>query len=266
MHRLHNTRASHADAGQLDGLPDLSRLEGDLDRVGPDAIPSLRPFGRDIPEQRVPDTPSAGSPDPGSPVDRALAVAARGRRLDAIILLRDQVRLDPRDPGPRLALAELLEASGELEEAVTELTAALTQVRDRAPALVRRGAVHARLGLSKTAEEDFRAAIRSNASYWQAYRYLGNTQLRLGRAEEAVATLRDALNLAPQDPETVLYLGEALLKAGQLEDAFGELTRAVELAPADPRGYTQLGRLFDRLGRTEDAMAMHRKAREVTTA
>lgn len=265
MRRLHNSRASDAEPRNLEGFTDFTTLEGDPATAGPDAIASLRPFGRDVPEQQLIES-RAPTAEPTGPVERAQALAARGRRLDAIIVLRDLVREQPRSTEPRLALAALLEETGELEEAIAELGTALTHAPDRAPTLVRRGAVYARLGQAKSAEQDFREAIRSNAKHWIAYRYLGNTQLRLGRAEEAAATLRDALTLAPQDPETVLYLGEALLKAGRLEEAFGELKRAVDLAPGDPRGYTQLGRLFDRLGRTEDAMAMHRKAREVTTA
>lgn len=265
MHRFHNSRASHAESRNLEGFTDFTTLEGDAVTAGPDAIASLRPFGRDVPEQQVVEARDPNA-EPIGPVERAIALARRGRRLDAIIVLRDLVRDGPTATEPRLALAALLEESGELEEAVVELGTALTHGAARAPTLARRGAVHARLGQAKSAEQDFREAIRSDATYWIAYRYLGNTQLRLGRAEEAAATLRDALTLAPQDPETVLFLGEALLKAGQLEAAFGELKRAVDLAPGDPRGYTQLGRLFDRLGRSEDAMAMHRKAREVTTA
>ena len=264
MRRLHNSRASHAEPRNLEGFTDFT-LEGDWDTEGPDAIAALRPFGRDIPEQQIPEAASA-SADPPSQLDRALALAARGRRLDAIIVLRDLVLQAPRATDIRLALAQLLAESGEPEEALAELGTALGHAGDRAPTLVRRGALYASLGQPKEAEQDFREAIRSDANYWTAYRYLGNTQLRLGRAEEATATLRDALNLAPQDPEAVLYLGEALLTVGRMEEAFGELKRAVDLAPSDPRGYTQLGRLFDRLGRTEEAMAMHRKAREVTTA
>ena len=264
MHRLHNSRASHAEPRDLEGFTD-STLEGDWDTAGPDAIASLRPFGRDVPEQQIPDASCTSATEPASPLDQALALAARGRRLDAIMLLRDLVHERPTATELRLALAQLLEESGEPEEALAELGTALDHTKDRAPTLVRRGAVYARLGQPKSAEEDFREATRSNTTYWIAYRYLGSTQLRLGRPEEAAATLRDALSLAPQDPETVLYLGEALLTLGRLDEAFGELKRAVDLAPSSPRAYTQLGRLFDRLGLTEEAMAMHRKAREVTT-
>jgi Flp pilus assembly protein TadD len=264
MRRIANSRAGLPDPADFEGFVPTS-LEGDPTEPGPDAIASLRPFGRDIPDQRLPAAVNDGSPDDREPA-RARALAGRGRRLDAIIVLREFLRERPRLVEPRLSLAELLAEGGDHDGAIDELSTALGVAADGAPVLVRRGALYARMGQPKDAERDFREAIKRDPKHWPAYRYLGVTRLRLGRPEDAEAALREAITLAPQDPETVLYLGETLLSQGRLEAAFDELRRAVELAPSDPRGFTLLGRLFDRLGRTDEAMAMHRKATEVTTA
>jgi Flp pilus assembly protein TadD len=153
---------------------------------------------------------------------------------------------------------------GETEEAAEALSGAIAVAADPVPLLVRRGALVAHLGRSREAEQDFRAAVRGNASYWLAYRYLGISRLRAGAGPEAVTVLREAHTLAPQDPETVLYLGEALLSQGEFDEAHARLGQAVTMLPADPRGYTLLGRLFDRLGRKDEAIAMHRRATEAS--
>lgn len=264
MRRLSNSRDNLPDDGALQGFDSLAQ-EGDLLTPPPDAIGSLRPFGRDVPEQRLGSILVPGGPTGGPELARAAALAASGRRLDAIALLRQVIEEQPKGVEARISLAELYGSSGDLEEAIRELTHALDRGAEKAPTLVLRGAFHAQAQQGKDAEQDFREAIKQDPSYWPAYRYLGVTRLRKGAGREAIAVLREAHSLAPQDPESALFLGEALLAQGELDEGRQVLSVAVELGPRDPRGYLLLGRLLDRLGRTEEAMAMHRKAREVTT-
>ncbi|MBX3147909.1 MAG: tetratricopeptide repeat protein [Gemmatimonadales bacterium] len=262
MGRLHNSRAGEADPGLLEGF-EPSSLEGDLPVAGADGIAAFRPFGRDMPEQRLPTISDPDAPLPDRTVERARDLNRRGRRLDAIASLDQFLAAHPNAVEPRLVLAELLADAGEVDSALEQLGHLLELTRNAAPILVRRGALYAQSGRPQAAEADFREAIRKDASYWPAYRYLGAIRLRLGGVVEAVAVLREARSLAPQDPECALYLAEALLTSGSLAEAETLLHWAVEVLPGDPRGYTLLGRLHDRLGQQEIAMTMHRKAREV---
>lgn len=266
MRRLTNSRASHPDSADLEGF-ESTRLEGDPIEATPgsDAIASLRPFGRDVAESGLCDSDLLDGRADERELAIARALAARGRRLDAVISLRKLVADRPELVEPRVELASLLAGAGELEAAVEELGATLDIASSPAPILVLRGSLHAQMGRPREAEGDFREAIRRDVKHWPAYRYLGVTRLRLGAAGDAIELLREALTLAPQDPEAMLYLGEALLTQGELEEADRFLTQAVAAAPADPRGYKLLGRLFDRRGLTDEAMAMHKKAREATT-
>ncbi len=263
MRRLTNSRSAPVEPSSLEGF-DPTTLEGDVDVAAPDAIGSLRPFGRDVPEQRLAPAATA-APGEDAELPRIRALAEGGRRLDAILALRKLVAADPHQIEPRVELARQLADAAEWDEAIEQLTIAIERAAEPAPILVRRGALYAQQGQPKDAERDFRDATKRDPSHWPAFRYLGVTRLRLGAAGEAIGVLREALSLAPQDPESVLYLGEALLTQGQFDEAHTTLERAVALLPTDPRGYTLLGRLFDRLGITDEAMGMHRKAREVAT-
>ncbi len=262
MGRLHNSRNGEADPGVLEGFDPLDQ-EGDLPAAPIDSIAAIRPFGRDIPEQRLPTISNPDLPLEDQVVERARDLGRRGRRLDAIAALEQFVAAKPDTIEPRLALAELLAEAGEVDLALEQLGELLGLTRKAAPILVRRGALHAQSGRPQAAEADFREAIRNDASHWPAYRYLGATRLRLGGVAEAILVLREARSLAPRDSECALYLAEALLTNGELAEAEELLEWAVEVHPADPRGFTLLGRLHDRLGQQEIAMTMHRKAREV---
>ena len=121
MRRLSNSRDNLPDDGALQGFDSLV-AEGDLLTPPPDAIGSLRPFGGDLPEQRlgtilVPDG-SAGGPE----LERAAALAVSGRRLDAIALLRQVIEEQPTAVEARISLAQLHGSVGDFEEAIDELT------------------------------------------------------------------------------------------------------------------------------------------------
>ncbi|MSR03627.1 MAG: tetratricopeptide repeat protein [Gemmatimonadetes bacterium] len=265
MRRLTNSRDNLPDDQALLGSDPLTQ-EGDLLTPSLDAIGSLRPFGRDVPEQRLGTILTPDAAAGASALRRSATLAGAGRRLDAIALLRQVIEEGPDAVEARVALAELHGSASDWEAALAELTLALDGGATAAPTLVLRGAFHAQAGQTREAERDFREAVKQDPSYWLAYRYLGSTRLRNGASREAIEVLREAHSLAPQDAESALLLGEALLAHGELVEGHRVLLLAIELGPRDPRGFLVLGRLLDRLGRTDEAMAMHRKAREVTPA
>lgn len=260
MRRLRNSRAPEPDDSALDGLDRLD-LEGDAIAPAADELPWLRPFGGAIPGQTLPASPAG--PENPPPAEQARELAVRGRRLDAVLLLRRHLEDIPTDAGVRAELAVLLELGGEPAAALVELDLALSHADDPVPLLVQRGALATRAGRPVDGERDLRDAIRRVPAHPPAHLHLGITLLRLGRAGEAAEALREALRLAPDDPEAAYQLGEAVQAQGDLAGALGLLERAAGLAPADPRSYKLMGRLLDRLGRSEEALVMHRRAREV---
>jgi Flp pilus assembly protein TadD len=265
MRRLRSTRDDGQDEGDLSG-PEPFELEGDPIMVDGDAIASLRPFGREIADRSL-GNPGVGDPPPEEePRRRARELASNGRRLEAIKLLSLHCSDRPEVVVSRVELAGLLDEAGDPDGALAHLSAAHAIEPQSALVLIRRGALHAHSGRVAAAERDFAEAIRIRPTDGVAYRYLGIARLRRGVPVEAVIQLRQAIDRDPADGEATLHLGEALAALGQVEEALGILQRAGALCPSDPRSYLLRGRLLDRLGRTEEAMAMHRQAREVTTA
>jgi Flp pilus assembly protein TadD len=260
MRRLRTARSPDPDDFAEEGFDRLD-LEGDA--IGPvaDEIPWLRPFGADIEGLVLTGTAAEQEPD-GVRIPRlARELVSRGRRLDALLLLRRRLEDAPRDAEARALLAELLDEGGEPESALEELTFALADASDPVPVLVRRGAILARLGRSAEAERDLREAVSLQPSYPSGHLQLGVTLLRRGLAGDAAAAFRETLRLAPEDSDASYYLGEALLAQGQLADALAAFERAALLSPHEARSYKLMGRLLDRMGRTDDARAMHQRAR-----
>lgn len=262
MRRLRTARSPDPDDFAEEGF-DRGHLEGDA--IGPvtDEIPWLRPFGMDIEGLVLAEAASDLEPESVRVPRQARELAALGRRLDALLLLRRYLDDAPGDAAVRALLADFLDEGNEPESAIEQLTTALADATDPVPVLVRRGAILARCGRTAEAESDLRSAIRQQAGYAPARLHLGLTLLRRGLGADAAGELREALRLAPDDADATYYLGEALQSAGDLPGALRTLERAAVLAPSNPRAFKLMGRLLDRLGRTDDARAMHQRARTV---
>lgn len=260
--RLHNQRAGHgARDAELGFHP--AALQGDLFHEGTDEGPALVPFAADIPAL-APGGPDRfeGEVEPGSVLRRAEDLEHLGRRLDAILVLRQAVVDAPADVDLLFRLVDLLEAAGESEESLEVLDAGLKATRGTARVRIRRGAVLGRAGRHGEAEADLRTALSALPEDREGHLHLGISLLRRGRHAEAIEHLRKAASQSPEDGEAVFHLGEAWYHSGRFDQALVTLRQAADLAPEDPRAYKLLGRLLDRMGRTEEAMAMHRKARE----
>jgi tetratricopeptide (TPR) repeat protein len=263
MRRLMTARAPEPDDSAREGFDRLD-LEGDPIAPTGDELPWLRPFGAEVPGLVLAEPGAAAEPEAVRIPRQARELAALGRRLDAMLLLRRFLDDAAGDAAARALLAALLEEGGEPEEALQELDRAVADCDDPGPILVQRGALLARRGRTAEAERDLREAIRRRPGYAAAHYHLGVALFRRGRAAEAAASLRQALEWEPGDVDANYYLAEALQAHGELQAALTAVERTLALAPDQARGYNLKGRLLDRMGRTDEALAMHRMAREAS--
>lgn len=125
----------------------------------------------------------------------------------------------PRDPGPELALGELLARRGRLLEAASHFERACALRPDSAP----------------------------------AHYNLAVLLARLGREEEAIARYRSALRIAPEDPDALNNLGFLLAARGDLESAEALFLACLAAAPRHGAAHYNLGLLRAQEGRSLEA-------------
>jgi tetratricopeptide (TPR) repeat protein len=213
-----------------------------------------------------------------SPVDSAWDLAAKGHRDQAIRLLQDLIRNNPKAADARLLLGSLLMEQGDRSESIEQLTEAVRLQPQSAEAQNALGEAYNSFGDAKAARAPFEKAVATDPGFAVAQVNLGLVLLQAGEYEaaaghldralknmgktadaayphylrakaysarddpqKAAAQLEQAVSLRPDFAEAWSDLGQA--RKLLLDDA-GALTaekRAVELNPADPIAQYRLG-------------------------
>ncbi len=140
--------------------------------------------------------------------------------------------------------ANLLNAEGQPEAAVSAYRQALARKPDHGPALTNLGAVLAVLGRETEAEAAFRQAAAVNPNNLRARIGLGEAWRRQGLFAQAIEAHRAAVVLSPRDPNAHYTLGLALEAGGQLDEARQAYRAALNLNPEQVDALVRLVRVL----------------------
>ena len=126
------------------------------------------------------------------------------------------------------------------------------------------GHVYAMQGKLKQAEQEFRAAIKTDETYSEAYTYLGQILASQNKWDDAIQSYHQALAnpLYPTPDLARFHLGRALAHQGDLQGSMEALEDAVIADPPNvPPAAThlELGRVYYRLGYTTRAREVLQK-------
>jgi Flp pilus assembly protein TadD len=139
--------------------------------------------------------------------------------------------LDPANPAPCLAIAEIKARTSAYEEIKIWADAAL----DRAPNDAEIWKAVARLYLARNLNQEgyprlaAEGAVRLEPDDGEAHMLLGRTHLQSGRTQEAIEALEQSIELIPHSGEAHFWLGQALKASGALQQAQREITQAADL-------------------------------------
>ena len=208
---------------------------------------------------------------------RGLAFLGLNETASAEQMLSDAERLDPNSIDPKIAHARLLLTQKKVDQAASEITAALAKAPHNSAALEMRGILYQMHGQIDQALGQFSAAISADPGNVRAL--LDRTQIELGRKQldKAEADLKSAQAIAPGGalvlfmsaqlnalhgnyqaaddqlnklrgvmnsmPQIYLLAAEVKLKLKQPAMAEDYLNKLVAQVPNDPRGYLLLGSL-----------------------
>jgi tetratricopeptide (TPR) repeat protein len=171
---------------------------------------------------------------PGSAgVRRALGAAylRAGRVPDAVRVLQESVRLEPRDATAHYNLAHALAASKQPAAALRHFREAARRAPSFAEAHNNAGALLRQMNQPADAERAFRAAIAAAPDYAPAHNNLGSLRRARGDAGGAVAALQEAVRLDPAYADAHFNLALAYQDAGDRASATRHLRRVLELQP-----------------------------------
>ena len=163
----------------------------------------------------------------------------------AVRHLRLALKLDPRFIEAGLNLAGALHAAGEVQQALSAITAVLQQSADLPSALLLQARLLAQLRRDADAVESYaryRALVPSDtaATLGQAA-----SLVLLNRLDQAEALLRAVLHDAPNLASAHDRLGSVLLSKGRVPEAIAEFETALQLAPRSAVSFFNLSRARD---------------------
>jgi tetratricopeptide (TPR) repeat protein len=161
-------------------------------------------------------------------------------------LARHNIEKDSADFDAHYNLAAMLQARGELEEAVKEYESAL-RVRPR-DAIVNNALGGAFLAAGRVDEAILRLgrAVKDRPDYFDAHYNLGNALASKGDFSAAAVQFRTATRLRPDDADAEANLGSALVKTGNISEAKSHYLRALRLNPSHTLAHENLQELEQR--------------------
>jgi len=199
-----------------------------------------------------------------SDIQRILGVAySKGRRYqDGLTHLRTAARLSPADERPRLSIADVLVASGDVAAAREALRETVHDIP---------GSLETYWKLGRLAE-----AVGDGASALQAFEHLATRPVIAGRGRVLAAVGRlhhSQFNLAaaavayerrvgitPNDYDAHFDLGEVYRGQDRLDEALIEYLVAALLDPASAKTFAMIGQVYAAAGHDEEAVRALRRA------
>jgi tetratricopeptide (TPR) repeat protein len=191
----------------------------------------------------------------------AQALLAQKRPGDAVPSLRQALSLNPALKSAQISLSQALLAAGQEQEAkgaFDELLQSHPQMRRLAQA-----AGHHRDGQLEKAEAIYRELLRQDPDDVTVSRLCGVLALDAGNYRNAAILLRQAVKLAPDFRAAWIDLCRAQTELHELDDAVASAGRAIQLEPGRAGGYIALGNALARTNRTDEAINAYRRAGDI---
>jgi len=169
------------------------------------------------------------------------------RRAIQEALSRHDIDRDPKDFAAQYNLAAMLQARGELGEALEHYRMAAHLRPDDCIANNSLGGALLASGDASGALGPLQAAVAKNSEYFPAHYNLGNAYASLGRFPESIAEFKAAARLNPTDSMAQTNWGAALAETGALAQAREHLKKAVQLDPHNTVAQDNLNEVESRL-------------------
>ena len=153
------------------------------------------------------------------------------RTPQAIVALRDMLRVDRADIYARSVLGNLYARTGDRSSAISEFRALVAIHPDHAETWFNLGFLHDQHDELEDAERCFRRAVALTPSLDRAWYGLGLVLIRQGRLQEAIVTLQRNIKLQPFSPYGYYQLGMTYHHLGRRVEAWKMYEQLVQFEP-----------------------------------
>jgi tetratricopeptide (TPR) repeat protein len=202
--------------------------------------------------------------NPGSAeIHRVLGMAfAAAKQYDrGLSRLREASQMNPRDERARIAIADLLVATGMPDAARDSLRETVRDLPDSADAYWQLGRVEQALGDAGAVQSFERAATKPVvAGLARLHAIIGQAYHAQFDLDAAAAAYRLRVRIAPNDRDAHFDLGEVYRAQDKLDEARVEYLAAALLDPTSAKVFGMLGQVEAAAGRDEAAVVMLRRA------
>jgi len=158
-----------------------------------------------------------------------------------------------------LAAGRAFLQSGRLNEAIAELSTAVSLDPKLAAAHTLLGVAFDQKGLRDRAKESYEKAVRAEPEDAQTLNNLGFSLYQNGNYRAAIDRLKRAVKLAPSDERILNNLALALCRVGKFEEAYKHFARA----GGEVTGRLNTATMLERFGRDDEAIKYYEAARRI---
>jgi len=200
------------------------------------------------------------------PVEDVWDLLAKGERSQAVRLLQQIIKNNPRDADARLLLGSILAEDGKGSEAIAQLVEAVRLLPRSPLAHHALGEACNRFGDAKAARGELEKAVGLDPNFAQARVDLGLVLLQAGESAAAAEHLDRAIRMLGRKPDAAFpkYLrGKIYTEQNEIEKAAAELKEAVSLRPDFAEAWSDLGQARKTLLDDAGAFAAFQRAVEL---
>lgn len=188
-------------------------------------------------------------------------LAAAKKHDESLVQLREASRLNPLDERARIAIADVLAASGQASAARDSLRQTVRDLPDSAEALWQIGRIEQALGNADAVRAFEQAATKPVvAGLGRLYAIVGQAYHAQFELEPAANAYRQRVRVAPNDRDAHFDLAEVYRAQDKLDEALVEYLAAAMLDPRSARAFGMIGQVDAAAGRDEEAITMLRRA------
>lgn len=159
----------------------------------------------------------------------------------------------------RLAAGRSFLLDGRINEAIAELSAAVSLDPNLGEAHSLLGVAFAQKGMPERAKNSYERAVKAEPGDAQTLNNLGFSLYQNGNYRASIDRLRRAAKLAPRDERILNNLGLALCRMGKFEEAYKNFARA----GGELTGNLNIAKMLERFGREEEAIKYYEGARRI---